>query len=225
MSSLIICPLKLKKKINAKKFYTVFVFILNHFTLHKVFFHKYINFPHICTIEIFIFCPLPEIHSGATGSTWHTSRGTQALSFSLRPESSRRSGWISLKWPCKYKEVWTPRSWQFVSHAGGRCACVCMVFICPCLHVCCTQAQRCVNSVWLSFSYNQAHTADKNTIVHMQMSVAAGWSRIWDTKLWNQRFFKDEPLWVISGDFIFKAGFWHWKHMELRKYNQKVCSS
>lgn len=126
----------------------------------------------------FYNCLLPDLHSGATGSTWRTSRATQALNSSLRPESWRRSGWISLKWPCKYKEAWTPQSWQFVSRAGDRWSCC--VLLCACVYVLClfvfvctwcySEAERGVDSlvctVWSGLSCSQTHTADKSTLTH-----------------------------------------------------------
>lgn len=85
---------------------------------------------------VFNFCLLVETHSGATGSTWRTSRGTPALNFSLRPESWRRSGWISLRWQCKYVGLQTPHIMTAVLVAA-KCTCIytffLFAFVCNCV--------------------------------------------------------------------------------------------
>lgn len=127
-------------------------------------------------------CLLSDLHSGATGSTWLTSRGTRASNSFSRPESWRRSGWISLKWPCEYTETHEQRSSGRLQ-STPRTAAVCIAgkthcvlvraWACLfplCLHARYSKAKRGVDSfmctVWSGLSCNQAHTPDNSTITH-----------------------------------------------------------
>lgn len=116
---------------------------------------------------MFNFCLLPETHSGATGSTWRTSRGTPALNFSLRPESWRRSGWISLRWRCKYEGAANTTHRDSGVSGGQVYVRLYVLFVCLWLQLCCFKAQGAVDSfvrsVWSGFGRAQAHTADEQT--------------------------------------------------------------